>query len=87
MTDSPLPSGKGYHWSARQRELADDAVLDAREAWRESENQPPPPPLPDTSDLPPWSQACPGVPVVSRQAQLDQITACHRDVDDGGTAD
>lgn len=35
--NSELPSGRGYHWSADQRRVADDAVLDAVEAVKLAE--------------------------------------------------
>jgi hypothetical protein len=66
--------GARRHWSEPQRQRAADAVLDAREAAKlaelESEFDRKPG---DTSDLPPWSQVSPGVPVVTRQAELDQL--------------
>src|ERR1700730_14197544 len=82
MTNQPepqIPTGRGYHWSAAQREAALNATLDAREAWRISMCEPEfTPQSPDTSGIPLWSEVCPGVPVGIRQADLDELAARSR---------
>lgn len=70
-----LPSGEGFHWSTAQRHIADDAVLDAREASRLASLDAEFRQLAgDVTGIEPNAIARPGRAVSDAQQELDQIT-------------
>ncbi|MCV7179537.1 hypothetical protein [Mycolicibacterium sphagni] len=67
-----IPSGAGYHWNPRQRQVADDAVLDALQAAiagqldAQFER-----PVPDVTGIPPWSDA--SAAWIAAQPTIDEL--------------